>query len=119
MGFKVLSPIGERSRYDLVVDVGDRLVKMQIKTAQLLNNRLKSCMYSTHLRDGKRVEKRNYIGEVDYIGIYSPDLDSCYIIKPEDAPKYELYLVIGKTKSGQIKNIRFADDFKLNVHSFS
>ena len=32
-GFKVLKPVGDRLPYDLALDIGDKLVRIQIKSA--------------------------------------------------------------------------------------
>ena len=99
-GWVVSIPFGEDSRYDMVVDRGSDIIKVQCKYAKYYNN---STLKLTTMHNNKK-----YIeGEIDYFAtIYK---DKCYLIPYENKKAITLRLV--PPKNNQKKSIRFAHDY--------
>lgn len=80
----VLMPFGENTRYDLVIDDGERFIKVQCKTGRLKNGaiRFNTCSFTYHHPNnrGMVVYQHDYIGQVDMFGVYCPETDGVYIV---------------------------------------
>jgi hypothetical protein len=64
-GFRVAIPFGEDNRYDLIIDDGVALSRVQVKSGRLRNGAIIFNCYSSHThRVG--VSCRGYEGEVEY-----------------------------------------------------
>jgi hypothetical protein len=79
LGLGVLVPFGENARYDLVIDDGTSLSKVQCKTGRLRNGavRWSVCSNYAHHRN-PRVAQRDYQGEVDFFGVYCSETGGVY-----------------------------------------
>jgi hypothetical protein len=76
----VMRPMCEGSRYDLVVDVGGRLLRLQCKWAPRHGGVLTTrCSTSRHTPHGYRLTTYS-ADEIDAIAVYAPDIDECYLI---------------------------------------
>ena len=66
LGYQVSVPFGENTRYDLVVDDGDRLLRVQCKTGRLYDGVIvfrTASSYAHHPNPKPR--QRHYQGQVD------------------------------------------------------
>src|SRR5690242_16025072 len=84
LGFEVLEPVGNHLRYDLAyyIPTGEKvqLVRVQCKSAWLSKD--KTCLLFNAFNlggEGKR-QKQGYRGEIEYFGVYSPDMRKVYMI---------------------------------------
>jgi hypothetical protein len=57
--------------------------------------------------------RKDYRGQADFFGVYSPDLDQVFLVPVEDVPITGATLRIDPPKNGQKKGIRMADLYKL------
>src|SRR5665811_1511513 len=118
-GYGVFVPfIGENHRFDLIADDGARLVKIQVKTGRLRRGAVEFNCYSSHTHRGGP-SCRSYVGEVDYFGVYCPELDSTYLVPIDDLAPFRGVLRVSKTKNGQGKGIRWAHDYRIRASSGS
>ena len=114
-GLRVCIPFGTGAPYDLVVDTGARIVKVQVKTATfergciLCRTRRRNASYDRTMR---RYEK----GEVDYFAIYCPQLNELYGMSFEDAARGSASLRKEPTLNKQGKYIRWAKDYSGEKH---
>lgn len=78
-GYFVSKPLGESTRYDLVIDKDGKLSRVQVKTGRLRNGVILFNTYSTryHRKGGTC---KSYKDDVDFFGIYCPELHSVYLI---------------------------------------
>src|SRR5438270_562289 len=80
-GISVLRPVMAGARYDLVFDVGGRLLRVQCKWAprcgEVVNVRARTCRRA---RGGAYVRGVYSSDEVDVIAAYCPELDRSYLI---------------------------------------
>lgn len=111
-GYRILIPYGDSARYDVVVEDADGAFhRVQIKTGCLRNGAIEFKGFSTHSHRG-RASIRNYVGEVEFFGIYSPQVGRCYLIPASQVP-WQGSLRIDPTKNRQSKGIRWAADYAL------
>ncbi len=111
-GYRVLSPFGVNHRYDLVLDVGDRFLRVQCKTGRLHNGCVEFPTRSTRAnRNG--VFFRDYREEVDLFAVYCPALDRLYAVPVEVAPATACALRVDPAANNQARNVRWAADFEL------
>ncbi|MGH3091258.1 MAG: group I intron-associated PD-(D/E)XK endonuclease [Gaiellaceae bacterium] len=112
LGIDVYRPIVEGGRYDLIFNLGARLLRIQCKWAKRRGSvvavRCSSCR-----RTANGLLHRTYTAqEIDAIAAFCPDTDRCYFL-PVDlvAGRRELSLRLDPTRNGQKRGIRWADDF--------
>lgn len=113
LGIDVYRPVAEGGRYDLVFDLGARLLRVQCKWAArrggVIAVRCSSCR-----RTADGLLHRTYTaGEVDAIAAYCPSTERCYLL-PSDLidGRRELSLRLETTRNGQKLGIRWADEFE-------
>lgn len=114
-GFTVSIPFGAGAPYDLIVDAGTGLYRIQVKTGWLR----KGCiLYKTQrrVREAHPYATRRYMeSEVDYFAIYYPLTDSIYVV-PFKMWSGSGCLRLDSVRNGQQKLIRWASDFTWEKH---
>ncbi len=113
-GFTVSIPFGAGASYDLVVDAGSRLFKIQVKTAWVS----RGCVLykSQRRRPGAGLTRRRYsAGEVDYFAAYCPPTEAVYVV-PAANHGFEGRLRLEPVKNGQSKMVKWAADFCWGRH---
>lgn len=114
-GYSVLIPFGDNKRYDLVVEDRGKFIRIQIKTGSYRNGCVISKLYSTYKLKGKIVRRLYTREEIDYVIIYSPDLNKFYLINVREINVGEITLRVKTSKNSkgvQKKKINFAEDFE-------
>lgn len=112
LGFRVSIPYGEHSRYDLVVDTGYQLLRVQCKTGRLIRNGAVLC-FDTCSRDGHR-PREGYKGQADVFAVYSPHTGQVYIMDVDAVPETAVWLRIASTGGHNNQHgIRRAEDYLL------
>ncbi len=113
-GFQVSVPFSNLSAYDLIVDTGKQLLKVQAKTAW----ESRGCLnYHGRRRvGGSHNSRRAYeVGEIDYFAIYCPQTNSLFAIPAEGHGKAGV-LRVTPAKNNQKKLIRWAEDYSWEKH---
>jgi hypothetical protein len=113
-GFVVSIPFGTGASYDLVVDAGHRLFKMQVKTAWLSNG---CVLYKSERRQpGLGLTRRPYKnGEVDFFAAYCPATKAIYVV-PAENHGHEGRLRLNPVRNGQSRLVRWAADYGWERH---
>ena len=112
LGVPVLRPLDDQ-RYDLVIDLGRRMLRVQCKWAakrgDVIEVRCRTCR-----RGRQGLIHRSYAaGEIDAVAAYSPDTDRCYLLPAElSVETAGVALRIAPTKNNQSAGIRWASDFE-------
>jgi hypothetical protein len=112
LGIEVYRPVAEGGRYDMILDLGSRLLRVQCKSACLVGDNVVVRSYSfRRTRDG--YVKRGYSSEdVDAIAAYCLELDRSFFISIELAERHRtLSLRLAPTRNNQRRRINWADDF--------
>jgi len=111
-GYDVLVPFGVNRRYDLVLDCGDRLLKVQCKTGRLRDGVVQFNSQSVQ-SNTRRTRTRSYAGEVDLFMVYCPDNRGVYAIPADEVPSTGMYLRIDPPRNRQSRRVRWAAEFEL------
>ena len=112
-GYSVSVPRGSNQRYDLIVDVGDRLLRVQCKTGRLRNGAIRFNTRSVRVNT-RGSYTRGYDGEIDYFFVYCPDTDGVLAIPIEEAARGGGRLRVSQPTNNQSKNIRWARDYEFS-----
>jgi hypothetical protein len=112
LGYAVFLPIGHNHRYDLLLDLGDRFLRVQCKTGRLSRGRIQFNTVSTR---GSRssVHRRSYAGEVDAFAVHCPQNDTNYLVPIEVLAKGIGSLRVEATRNGQARGICWAAKYAL------
>ena len=112
-GCHVSLPYGENSRYDMIVDVNGKLLKVQVKSSSAIdedNSAIKFACRSSHV-NSKGVQNIKYTSaEIDYFATFWNG--KCYLV-PVDECSAEKTLRFVPPKNGQTKGISFASNYEL------
>ena len=112
-GYRVLRPLSSNQRYDLVLDLDGRFLRVQCKTGRLRNGAIvfsaRSCRSN---RTGIYV--RSYTDEADVFVVHCPETDRIYAVPVGDSGVLKaVSLRVTAPANGQIKGIRWAADHEL------
>jgi hypothetical protein len=111
-GFEVLLPWGTNHRYDMVLDLGDRFLRVQCKTGRIKNGAVLFSARSVRCNT-KRNLTREYVGEIDYFAVYCPANGGVYLVACDETTRTEVMLRIEPAANNQSKRIRWAADYHL------
>jgi hypothetical protein len=114
-GYALSMPFGENSRYDLVIDDGIRLFRVQCKTGRLRKGAVRFSMcsnYAHHRNPGTR--SRDYQGQVDHFAVYCRETSGVYLIPIGALPLRTLGTRrVEPPLNNQRSGIRFAADYEI------
>ena len=115
LGYGVLVPFGENTRYDLVIDDGNALRKVQCKTGRLRRGAVIWSMCSNYVHHpNPRIRHRDYRGEVDFFGVYCAETGGVYLVPMTDLPlRREGALRVDPPRNNQRKFIRQAAKYEI------
>lgn len=111
-GFEVLLPWGNNHRYDMVLDVGDRFLRIQCKTGRLRSGTVEFSARSVRSNTAETL-MRNYVGEIDYFAVYCPANRELYVVPCDETTRSNVMLRIAPATNNQSKRIRWAADYQL------
>jgi hypothetical protein len=113
-GRQVLFPLADILRYDLVIDEGDRFLRVQCKTGHLVNGavRFNPCSIDSRSKKGVTIRK-GYAGEVELFGVWCPELRKCYLVPVKHAKVTGCFLRVDPPKNGQKTRINWATDYEI------
>lgn len=115
LGYEVSVPWGENSRYDLIVDTGKELLRIQVKTSKLVKGTEKNpetiefSTSSTRYNAGGSQRVYYSKDEIDYFATFFQN--KMYLIPVEECSASKKLRFI-PTKSGQQIGINFAWDYE-------
>ena len=113
----VADVVGDCERYDCILDKGERLERVQIKTGRMYYGAIyfptSSSTYHVPDNCNTKHARHNYRGQIDAFGVYSPELNKCYLIPVEEVGTSQACLRVDPPKNGQSKAVRWAKDFEI------
>ena len=112
-GFTVSLPFGSGAVYDLLVDSGTHIFKIQVKTAWLSKGILRYKCLRRQPGSEKRIAYLN--NEIDFFAVYCPSNNLLYGIPVSNHPSGG-WLRLEPTKNKQTKLIRLASDYTWEKH---
>jgi len=106
----------EGGRYDIVIDVGSQLLRVQCKWASRIGDVLNiRCATSRHTPRGY-IKTTYSTDEIDVIAAYAQETDQCYLIPIEEAAGMaSLSLRLAPTRNNQATNVRWARDYEFET----
>jgi len=112
LGVGVAKPLNDE-RYDLILDLGTRLLRVQCKWSVLEGDVLP---IRTHrCRRGREglIHRSYTANEIDAIAAFCPDTGSCYLLPHElSVNRGAVQLRVAPTKNNQALGIRWARDYE-------
>jgi prevent-host-death family protein len=118
LGILVLAPMTEHGPYDLVLDLGGKLTRVQCKWGALQPDQRIISVRITR----SRLSSHGYVirpyedHEIDAIGVYCAEIGECYLIPASlAASRRVMHLRLGETRNGQRAALHFASDYRLGA----
>ncbi|MEA2493743.1 MAG: hypothetical protein QOJ29_1654 [Thermoleophilaceae bacterium] len=116
-GLAVSKPLTEHTRYDLVLEVGGTLRRVQCKWGALARDgsTIVVNLASSRFTPRGRITTLYREGEVDLVAVYCAALDRCYLL-PEGLflDKSEVRLRVGPVRNGQRSGVNLAEQYEFN-----
>jgi prevent-host-death family protein len=114
LGLSVLKPLTEHERYDLVLGIGERLLRVQCKWGSRQGD-----VVLVRLRSSYHSPTRGYVittydeTEVDLVAVYCGELDRCYLLPRElFASRTTVYLRLERTRNNQRAALNWAAEYE-------
>jgi hypothetical protein len=113
-GRRVLMPLGDFQRYDLVFDDDGRFFRVQCKMGRFLNGAIyfHPCSVDSRSKKGTCI-RRGYVGEIEFFGVYCRELKKCYLVPIDHATRTQCCLRVEPPRNGQKTKIRWAADYEI------
>lgn len=109
-GYFVSIPWSAASPYDIIVDIGDKLLKVQVKTARIRRGCVEFALFSVNGTARKAVL---YGNKVDYIAAYCPENEKFYFINIAEFNTTKAFLRLTTPKNNMVKGVRWAKHYEL------
>jgi hypothetical protein len=106
-GCSPLLPFGGGHPYDIALDDGDKLLRVQCKTGRLVKG---AVVFPTAIMCRNNMY-RSYRGDVDYFGVYCPGTAQVYLVPITDVPDRSANLRVALPRNGQAHGLRWAKDY--------
>jgi hypothetical protein len=114
-GYRILFPFGEDHDYDIAIDDGDRLQRVQVRYTRSDGAVVKVRCFSNSLTNGKvRVTKLYTADTVDWMAVWDVTCDRCFYIPAAalGTGRAELRLRLTPSRNNQRRRIRWAEDYR-------
>jgi PD-(D/E)XK nuclease superfamily protein len=117
LGFVVLRPFPEGRRYDLVIDTGPDLLRVQCKWGRLKGSVIVVILATCRYTPSQGYVRTKYTSaDVDGIAVYCHDLKQCYSLPIETvAGRSGIHLRVGPAANNQQTAINFAEKFRFGA----
>lgn len=113
LGKRVLLPVGDNYRYDIVFEESGMFFRVQTKTGRYSKDK-KSIKFDTCSSQYHRNKKKiGYFGEIDYFAVYFRETGAVYLIPIADAKSTGMTLRLYKNDGVKRKSTNWADDYKI------
>jgi prevent-host-death family protein len=114
LGIPVMRPVTEHERYDLVIELANRFLRLQCKSAPLHGDVIHVRNESTRRGPNGFVRRPYTAGEVDAIAAYCSELDRTYLL-PIDllGTSRQITLRLNPTRNGQRACLNWAAEYEL------
>lgn len=114
-GLEVLQPLGDHLRYDLAYyrEETAELIRIQCKAGRYVSD-IGCILFKNFNRTGGRSQRRGYVGDAEYFGVYCEELHKVYLV-PVDLVPYtgEVHLRVMPSKNNQTKKVIWAKDYEM------
>ena len=112
LGFEAMRPTMEGRRYDLLIDTGERLLRVQCKWGCLVDGVVRARISTSRLTPAGYVSTTYTEHEIDGIAVYCEDNRQCYWLPiAEFAGMTYVHLRVGPTRNNQRQLVKWAADY--------
>jgi prevent-host-death family protein len=112
LGFDVYRPVAEDGRYDLIVDVGHRLLRAQCKWATRKDAVVRVRMRTSRLTPHGYVRTTYDASEIDGVAAYCQDLERCFWLPIEEfTGRSDAHLRLSPPRNGQRGGLIWAEQY--------
>jgi hypothetical protein len=116
LGVGVYKPLTDGHRYDLIFDVGSKLLRIQCKWANQCRGAVVVRCYSARRGPEGMIVRRYSAEEVDAIAAYCRETGCCYLIPPElFGGRRVVHLRVAASGNNQRMGINWAEAFALDA----
>jgi hypothetical protein len=112
-GYVVAKPFGENARYDLIVDDGSTLQRVQVKTGRIRGDVLMFNCCSTHGHRRTVEMTRPYTGQIDLLAVFCPTNEKVYLLPEAHLTRSKIQLRLAPPRNNMVKSIRYAVWYEL------
>lgn len=114
LGLTVSIPYGDHARYDFIIDVDNKLYKVQCKTASKQEEGVYNFSCRSTAANHSRAANRTYTAdEIDFFATVIKG--QCYLIPVQETSSHSKNLRFVPPKNGQKVGIAYAKDYALDV----
>lgn len=120
IGYNVLVPYGDSSRYDLVIEEAEgRFLRVQVKTAWVEGGNQGYIKFATASLRSRSMNghvaysRAGYQGQVDYFAVYSHELRKVYLLPVDEVSQTCMHLRLAPSKNQQERGIHWAADYEI------
>lgn len=114
-GIGVAIPLDDE-RYDLILDLRPRLLRVQCKSASKVADVVCVRLYTSRRGPEGLINRRYRAGEFDAFGAYCPEVDACYLLPAEDFVAFrQAHLRLSRCRNNQRAGIRWAREFEFGA----
>ena len=112
LGYNVSVPLGEDCRYDMIVDFGNKLKRIQVKYCHENKNKtgIQFSTVSTRSNSNEVIQRKYTNDEVDYYATFYNG--KCYLIKVIENPVSCITLNFSRNRKRNQQDIMFIDDYE-------
>jgi hypothetical protein len=115
LGVPVLAPMTEHERYDLVFEIGGRLLRIQCKSAARSGDVVIVRLVTNRRGPNGFIRGRYTDDEIDAVAAYCPELDECYLLSMDYIGGMTgLHLRLAPPRNGQRAGLHYAADHQLS-----
>lgn len=109
LGYTVLVPLGTK-RYDLAVDTGKRIIRLQCKAGSIREG----CIHFHTRSYSGSVQDERYHGEADMFAVYCHETGDVYFMPVEEAGDWGQSLRLDPPDKNR-SNIKYAADYRATL----
>lgn len=110
-GCDISIPYGDNTKYDCIIDVDKRLLRIQIKTPYPMGeSTIQFSCRTTHVNCSGITNEKYPAGSIDYFATYWNN--QCYLVPAEECMRVKT-LRFTPPKNSQKKSVNFADEYIL------
>lgn len=113
-GYQVSQPIVPDSRYDFILDVKGKLIRIQVKTCKPAEDKayIDFATSSSHTNSKGTINRTYTENEIDYFATFYEN--ECYLIKVQDCGNRNQRLRIIRPKSGNQRGSKMLQDYSFD-----
>ena len=113
-GYRIAFPFGEDADYDLIVERGERLERVQVKYTESRDGVVPIRCRSYSLTNGRVRQTKRYTARmIEWLAVYDRVTDRCYYVPAVELGdgRSLLHLRLGPALNGQRRGINWARDY--------